>query len=56
MTLEEARENVGAAVVYMPDTVAAEPGVILYTTVQYVMVKYPCGHGKATRAQDLEFA
>lgn len=55
MTLDEARENVGAGVVYRPAHGAAEDGAIVGVNEQYVFVQYVGDRApKATRSEDLQ--
>jgi hypothetical protein len=55
MTLDEARERIGAGVVYRPHGGPAEDGDIVSVGDQYVMVRYVGDRqAKATRPEDLE--
>lgn len=54
MTLDEARQHIGNAVVYYVDDGLAEQGVITSVNEVYVFVRYGSDmHSKATRAEDL---
>lgn len=58
MTLDEARENVGAGVVYTPGHGPKEDGVITGVSSTSVFVRYakqhPSANGQATSPGDLE--
>lgn len=53
MTLDEARENIGAGVVYDPGHGTREDGVIVRVSQQYVFVRYGHSSIKATPAEKL---
>lgn len=54
MTLDEAREHVGAGVVYLPPGRPREDGVITSVNDRYVFVRYDGDKGsKATTPTDL---
>jgi len=54
MTLEEARQNIGAGVVYCPDGAAREDGTIVAVSSAYVFVQYVGDRGsKATAPEHL---
>ena len=55
ITLEQARDHIGAGVVYRPGHGPAEDGVITGTSRTYVFVRYAGDTGaKATAPEDLE--
>lgn len=55
MTLDEARERIGNAVVYRPTVGPVEQGVITSVNSHYVFVRYGSNIGSAaTRPEDLE--
>lgn len=57
MTLDEARENIGASVVYIGAHDAREYGVISSVRQHFVFVRYGTDdYGKATYPEDLELA
>ncbi len=55
MTLDEARANIGRAVVYCPGHGPFEDGTIKSVNSAYVMVDYS-GNVRATEPGDLSFA
>lgn len=60
MTLEEAKNNIGAVVKYIPfegcDSSQIEYGEITSVNDKYVFVRYGRKiHGEATRPEDLKF-